>query len=201
MLNELFATYLAYDFLYLVPTVHGHQYGSLVKRVGRDTLQRLAVGEEVQGGVYPVQPPEGLYNVLPSLDPAPLPDVALVQHLGEIQAHLVMERNRLYFARSRLDTNVEEEVTLLRRYESDTLTRSQELLKDFSQLQTRALSYNDTGPAQQEWLTLWEQGATFVQSLADFSDVTVNYTPQPAAQQSAIDHLFARYMNRRYLES
>lgn len=192
---------LAYDFLYLVPSVRRHQLSPLITRVGRDTLRRLAAGEEAQGGVYPMRPPEGLYTVLPDLDPTPLPDVALVHRLGEVQRSLVMERSRLYFARSRLDADVREQDTLLRRYEDDALARSEGLLEQFSHLQTKVLSYEDTGAAQQEWLILWNQAAVLIQSLADFSDVTAAYTPQPAVQQSALDRLFAKYMNRRYLKS
>ena len=196
------STELTYNFLYLVPTVDGHQYSPVVTRVGRDALRQLVAEEEVEGGVYPVQPPDGLYAVLPDLNPTLLPDTALVYRLGEIRAHLVMERNRLYFARSRLDTNAKEEANLLHYYEGSVRARLEEILRVFDELQAEALAYSDTASAHQEWLSLWEQGAVLIKDLADQGDVdtTTTYTPQPAFQQSAIDPLFARYMNRKYLE-
>jgi hypothetical protein len=190
---------LSYDFLYLVPTVRRHQYGVMATRIGRDTLQRVVSGETVQSGVYPVRPPEGLYAILPDLVPTALPEVALVQRLGEVQGHLTVERNKLYFARSRLDPNNGAEVALLHRYQAEALTRSQELLEMLGLLQAEALSFEDTGAARQEWQSLWEEGIVLVQSLADFSDIDANYTPQPVMQLSMLDPLLARYMNRRYL--
>jgi hypothetical protein len=110
-----------------------------------------------------------------------------------------MERNKLYFARSKLDRNVEEEATLLHNYEGRALAQSKELLERFRGLKTEALEYADTGPARQEWLALWEEGAVLIEGIADFSDVTANYTPQPAVQLSVLDLFFFRYLNRRYL--
>jgi hypothetical protein len=108
---------LGYDFLCLVPMVRGHPFSPAATRVSRDTLQRMLAGEEIKGGVYPVRPPQALYEVLPDVNPEPLPDLALALRTGEVFVHLLMERNRLHFARTRLDCNVKEELRLLDRYE------------------------------------------------------------------------------------
>lgn len=192
---------LAYDYLYLVPTIGRHRCGLPIIRVRRDILQRLAAGQEEQGGVYPVPPPAGLWTVLPDLDAAPLPETSFIERLGVIQVGLMMERNKLHFAQSKLDPNVAEEAALYRRYESRAGRRADELLGAFGELQKDALEYRDTGEASQEWLDLWEEGSAFVQHLADLSDVSPSYVPQAVLQQSSVDRLFFRYMNRRYLAS
>jgi hypothetical protein len=188
-----------YDFLYLIPTVLQHQFGALITRVRRDTLQHLAGGEQVERGIYPVVPPEGLYTVLPNLNPRPLPDVALVLEMADVRAYLVMERNKLYFAQSRLNGALEPERALLRRYERGAKTRLRELLETFDHLYAKAQAYRANEGASAEWLALWERTATLIHSLAELDDLSTDYTPQPATQSAALESLLAKYMNRRYL--
>jgi hypothetical protein len=90
-------------FLYLVPTVNRQLYGSVV-RIAFETLRLLFAGEPANG-IYPVQPPGGLTAVLPGLDLTPLPEAALVSQLVDVAAVLITERNKLFFAESKLDSS------------------------------------------------------------------------------------------------
>ncbi len=166
-------------------------------RVGRDTLQKLLAGEAIQSGVYPVQPPDGFHDVLPDLIPMPLPDVALVQNLAEIRTRPVMERNRLFYARSKLDPAVDGEDALLNRYERDATNIAHELQSQFNRLQEEAMN-EDTSPALEEWSELWKESSIFIQGLANLDDVNEGYKPQPVLQPSVIDDLLIPYLNRRY---
>jgi hypothetical protein len=187
-----------YTFLYLIPVVNKHLAGSIA-RIGRDTLPKLLAGETTDG-VYPVPPPQGLTLVLPDLNLELLDDAKLVYQLGVLLAAFMMERNKLFFAETKLDSQIEEESLLKQRYSQAVTERTKELQEAFDRLLREAWAYQELGTAQEEWRSLWEHVVMYVQALADVADIPAEYTPVPAIQHPEIDQLFHKYMNRKYRE-
>lgn len=191
---------LTYDFLYLVPVIAGHRWRSHVVRIGRETLQRLARGEQVQDGIYPVTPPGGLAAVLPDLTIALLPDVQLVEDYERIVGALTRARNALHFA-LRLHPENADEVELLAQYRRTSATCAAEQSEAFRQLLAQATEYH-AAAARQEWGELWEGASNYIGALGDLRTVAPDLAT-PTAVQAALGTLerrFTRYMNRRYLD-
>lgn len=187
---------LDYTFLYLVPLVNKQIAGSIV-RIGRDKLPKLLAGE-VTDGIYPVPAPQGLAIVLPNFDLELPADAHLVYQLGVLLAAFMKERNKLFFAETKLNAEIEEEKTLKRRYAHAVATRIEELQGIFTKLLGEARIYNELGNAEREWSTLWECAEQQVQQLANLLDIPAEYTPTSVIQHPEIDQLFNRYMNRKY---
>jgi hypothetical protein len=190
---------VTYTFLYLVPMIGNRQYGATVTRIGRETIQKLVAGEIISEGVYPVSPPTELTSVLPDLDVTPIPEIEMMNRLGVIWIQLMIIRNMLYFARTRLDTAIEAEATLLAHYEQEAGRCAEEQQEIYTQLMEEALLFEDTGSARDEWIAFWEEASQTMQTLTDFRDIPDEYLPQPALQATQLDQLLFQYMNKKYL--
>ncbi len=189
---------ITYTFLYLVPVIGNRQHGATVTRIERETIQKLVAGEIITEGVYPVSPPEGLTDVLPDLDVTPISETEITNRLGVIWIHLMIVRNMLYFARTRLNIAIEEEAALLAQYEREASKRAEEKQATYIQLMEEALAFEETGQARNEWIVFWAQVNQNVQTLIDFQDIPNEYIPQPAIQITHLDQLLQQYMNKKY---
>jgi hypothetical protein len=159
----------------------------------------MLAGEEIKGGVYPVRPPQALYEVLPDVNPEPLPDLALALRTGEVFVHLLMERNRLHFARTRLDCNVKEELRLLDRYEQRAIQQVEKSVGVCTKLIQEALSFADVGIAGDSWRKFWDDFAVVVKDLSDLDTIPLEWSPEPILQSSSLDVLLLDYVDQKYL--
>lgn len=136
--------------------------------------------------------------VLPDLDLTPLPEAALVSQLVELAAILVTERNRLFFARSKLDSSKEEETALIMHYEHEVSRQLEEACETFNKIRVDALTYEGAEARAREWHTLWIEGGRYIEGLLDLSGISNTYEPNSAIQHPLLDQLFHRYMNAKY---
>lgn len=185
-----------YSFLYLVPTVQRHLHGSVI-RISRENLQRIAAGEAVND-VYPVSAPVGLTAILPDIDLTPLPEVTLFSPAAEACVRLVMERNRIYFARTHLQQNTAESQTILQYYEHSAAEKAREAVDSFGVAYAGAINWSVPNNALPAWRELWEGCRTLVEELSDHNTIIGGYLPQPALQFPILDQLYNRYLNIRY---
>jgi hypothetical protein len=194
--NAFASSNLDSTFLYLVPTVNRQLCGSVV-RMTFETLRSLFAGQPTNGN-YPVEPPEGLTAVLPDLHLTPLPEPALVSQLVDLAAVLVTERNRLFFARSKLDSSKEEEAALITHYEHEVSSRIDEAGETFHRIRADALAYEGADAGAREWRTLWIEVGQYIEGLLDLSGISNTYIPNSALQHPLLQQMFHRYMNAKY---
>ncbi|MEZ4735025.1 MAG: hypothetical protein R3E79_48640 [Caldilineaceae bacterium] len=199
---EYIAQYLAqleapYHFLYLIPTVDQHPLGNMVM-VSIETLKALADEKESADAIHPLPISEDAQTLVPELDMTPLADITLVHQMGAIFAECTFERNKLSFARSRLDPQEPFDRSRLAGFEAHFATRIQEIV---TQGETICLQANEAAVgdrAQVAWYELWHEALDLLHLLADATTVDETYVAQPILQTSALDPLFFHYLNHRY---
>jgi hypothetical protein len=166
-------------------------------RIAFETLRLLFAGEPANR-IYPVEPHEGLTAVLPDLDLTPLSEAALVSQLVDLAGVLVTERNRLFFARSKLDSSKEEEAALIMHYEHEVSSRIEEARETLNIIRVDALAYEGADAGTREWRILWIEGGRYIEGLFDLSGISDTYEPNSALQHPLLEQMFHRYMNAKY---
>ncbi|MEZ4663944.1 MAG: hypothetical protein R2911_40945 [Caldilineaceae bacterium] len=187
----------AYHFFYLVPTVDKHPLGNMIM-VSVDTLKALVNEKEPVGQIYPLPISEDALALLPELEQVYPADITLVHQIGAILTECAFERNKLSFARSRLDTQELSDRTRLIKYEEHFASRMQEVVSQGEAICHQASETTIGEEVQAAWNELWDERAVLLRTLADATIVDETYVAQPVLQVSTLDPLFFRYLNYRY---
>jgi hypothetical protein len=186
-----------YDFLYLVPMLLCHQYGSHAWRFSRETVLDLAAGRFPQGNVFPVELPAGTEKILRDLDTAALPDLQLIFALARIQAQMRVVRNMVHIARATFPAPTAGEAELLHQYEAQAQKKAQQLATELRDLRQQAGALPAPG-AGDEWHTFWSEGEREFEHLADIATINANEQVPSLLGTTTLDAMAAEYLNRRY---
>ena len=116
----------------------------------------------------------------------------------ELAAVLVTERNRLFFARSKLDSSKEEEAALIMHYEHEVSSRIENARETLNEIRVDALAYEGSDAGTREWHTLWIEGGRYIEGLLDLSGISKTYVPNSALQHPLLQQMFHQYMNAMY---
>lgn len=196
------AQYLAqiqalYHTFYLIPTVNQHPLGGMIG-VSSDALKALATGQALSNQFRPFPISEDAQILITELDLIPLADIVLVGELGDIFIGCTRERNKLWFARSRLATQYLSDRTRLTKFEEYFASRMQEVVAQGETICRQAGEITVDDRAHAAWDELWHEALVLLHSLANATTVDETYVAQPMLQASPLDPLFFYYLNHQY---
>lgn len=180
-----------HHFLYLVPTVNKHPLGNMIM-VSVDTLKVLADKKE------PLHISEDALALVPELDRVSPADITLVHQVKAALAECIYERNKLWFARSRLHAQDLFDHSLLTGFEEHFAKRIQDIVAQGEAICSQANEMAIEDRAQTAWNEMWDHALVLLNTLADGTTVDETYVAQPILQASPLDPLFFYYLNHQY---
>ena len=107
------------------------------------------------------------------------------------------ETERLFFARSKLDSSMEEEAALIMHYEHEVSSRIEEAHETLNKIRVDALAYEGADAGTKEWRLLWIEGGRYIEGLFDLSGISNTYEPNSALQHPLLEPMFHRYMDAK----
>lgn len=113
-----------FDYLQIVLTIGSRQYQRQIQRINRDSIETLSRGKQPNAmWIFPVDPPEGIQDVLPDLLYDPLPELDRVQEFYTGLSRMTSQTRLWALANQLLHPPEEFEERLLRELEAEALER------------------------------------------------------------------------------
>ena len=185
-----------------MPLLKGSRYTSTVWRIGFDNIKDIAQGR-IEGrdwALLPVEPPDGLYKVLPEIQQAPLSESNIVSDFFRIFSALNSIKNTSYFVKSRLNVNHPFEAQLAEKYSRHLLYERDQLITEISALSARMQQFAEGNPAAKEWHKFSEACFQRLMNIRDVESIDIEtFQPMNILLDKELQILLNRYFNTKYL--